>query len=253
MKSFHNIDSPLQIKGDINSKGPVNHNHDPSKVPPVFIILVLRVFSLQLLSTLCSCKVTPTPLISPIQTDTCKTKSRQPYRKKNAAYIPSFSFCTSITWSWSALDMTRTSICYLNFQFSWKHTLRKPLALHHLETVSNAIKDNNTEANSYSWLQPRKDYVAKTEDLYLFDNISVICMQTYWTLILLYINLLVKHKISQNCESAVYFGSALAIINENCGESHLGLHFSLEIGCLENNIILIIQIYISIWEIISCR
>ena len=35
-----------------------------------------------------------------------------------------------------------------------------PLAMYQLETGLVPIKDNNTEANSYNWLQPRKDYLA---------------------------------------------------------------------------------------------
>ena len=41
----------------------------------------------------------------------------------------------------------------------------KPLALYHLEAVSPPIKDKNSEANSYTWLQSRKIYLAMTEEI----------------------------------------------------------------------------------------
>ena len=44
---------------------------------------------------------------------------------------------------------------------------QKPLPLHHLGTVPVPIKHNNTEANSYTWLQPRNDYLAMTEENYI--------------------------------------------------------------------------------------
>ena len=45
--------------------------------------------------------------------------------------------------------------------------IQKPFALYQLEAVPFPIKDNNTEANSYTWLQPRKDYLAMIEDNYI--------------------------------------------------------------------------------------
>ena len=43
----------------------------------------------------------------------------------------------------------------------------EPLALYQLEKVPVLIKDYNTKANSYTWLQPRKDYLAVKEDNYI--------------------------------------------------------------------------------------
>ena len=39
----------------------------------------------------------------------------------------------------------------------------KPLALYQLEIIPVPIKDNNTEANSYTLLQTRKDYLTIIE------------------------------------------------------------------------------------------
>ena len=44
---------------------------------------------------------------------------------------------------------------------------QKPFALYHLETVPVPIIDTNTEANVYTWLWPRKDYLAMTEEEYI--------------------------------------------------------------------------------------
>ena len=54
---------------------------------------------------------------------------------------------------------------FLQFPIFIEPYTQKPLALYQLETVPVPIKDNNTEANSYSWLQPRKDYLAMTEEI----------------------------------------------------------------------------------------
>ena len=43
----------------------------------------------------------------------------------------------------------------------------KLVALYHLEPVPVTIKDSNSEANSYTWLKPRKDYLAMTEENYI--------------------------------------------------------------------------------------
>ena len=48
------------------------------------------------------------------------------------------------------------------------HT-QKALASYQLETLLAAIKDNNTEANSYTWAQPRKDCLAMSDEKFIFD------------------------------------------------------------------------------------
>ena len=45
--------------------------------------------------------------------------------------------------------------------------IQKHSALYQLETVLVPIKDNNTETNSYTLLQPRKDYLCLTEEKYI--------------------------------------------------------------------------------------
>ena len=43
---------------------------------------------------------------------------------------------------------------------------QKPLHLYQLETLPVPFKYNNTEANSYTWLQPREDYFAMIGEKY---------------------------------------------------------------------------------------
>ena len=76
---------------------------------------------------------------------------------------------------------------------------QKHLVLYQLETVQVPIKDN-TEAYTYTWLQPRKDYFAMTEENYISLTSAELVMyehkgHEYFCETIF----LVKHKTSQSC------------------------------------------------------
>ena len=75
-----------------------------------------------------------------------------------------------------------------------------------LETVPIPIKDNNTEVNSHTWLQPRKDYLAMIEENYI--SLTYTELNTYKHIGHEYFCetiYLVTLKTSQSCKSAVFF------------------------------------------------
>ena len=94
---------------------------------------------------------------------------------------------------------------------------QKPLALYQLEEVPVPIKDTNTEANSYTWLQLKKDYLAMTEENYIsltsaeLPTCKHIGNEYFFKSIFL-----VKHKTPQSFGSAVIFDLSPGSINDNC-------------------------------------
>ena len=83
---------------------------------------------------------------------------------------------------------------------------QKPLVLYQLETVPVPILDRNNEAQSCTYLQVRKPYIALNSETYISlrhqelrsckrNDREFYCEELF----------MVKHKSSYSCESAIYF------------------------------------------------
>ena len=101
----------------------------------------------------------PKTLISPTQLMHMLDKSRQPYRKQIQT-IPCYFLNLYYYYDMKAVSFGYDKDLNLVLQFPAfiESYTQKPLALYQVETVPVPFKDNNTEANSHTWLQPRKDY-----------------------------------------------------------------------------------------------
>ena len=95
--------------------------------------------------------------------------------------------------------------------------IHKPLILYQLESVPVPILDANTEAQSYTHLCVNKPYIALNTETYttLTQQELRSCMKIgnefYCEGLLV-----VKHKSSYSCESAIYFNLTTDIIRKNC-------------------------------------
>ena len=94
---------------------------------------------------------------------------------------------------------------------------QKPLILYQLETVPVPILDRNNKAQSYKHLQVRKPYIALNSETYIslrqqeLRSCKRIGHEFYCEELLV-----VKHKSSYSCESAIYFNLTTDIIKNNC-------------------------------------
>ena len=95
--------------------------------------------------------------------------------------------------------------------------IQKPLNLYQLETVPVPILNTNTEAQSHTHLQVSKPYLALNSETYIslthleLQSCKKIGSKFYCEEILV-----VKHKSSYSCESAIYFNVTTDIIRNNC-------------------------------------
>ena len=94
---------------------------------------------------------------------------------------------------------------------------QKPLILYQLETVPVLILDTNSEAQSYTYLKVSKPYLALNSETYIslthqeLQSCKKIGNEFYCEELLI-----VKHKSSYSCESAIYFNLTADIIRNNC-------------------------------------
>ena len=94
---------------------------------------------------------------------------------------------------------------------------QKPLVLYQLETVPVPILDRNNEAQSYMHLQFTKPYIALNSETYIslrhqeLKSCKRIGHEFYCEELIV-----VKHKSSCSCESALYFNLTTDIIKNNC-------------------------------------
>ena len=94
---------------------------------------------------------------------------------------------------------------------------QKPLILYQLETVTVPILDKNVEAQSYKHLRIKKPYLALNSETYIslthqeLRSCKKIGNEFYCEELLI-----VKHKYSYSCESAIYFNLTTDIIRNNC-------------------------------------
>ena len=95
--------------------------------------------------------------------------------------------------------------------------MQKPLILYQLETVPVPILDQNTKAQSYTHLRIKKPYIALNSETYIslrqqeLRSCEKIGYEFYYEELLV-----VKHKSSYSCESAIYFNLTTDIIKNNC-------------------------------------
>ena len=93
---------------------------------------------------------------------------------------------------------------------------QQPLILYQLETVPVPILDQNNKAESYTYLKIQKPYIALNSETYIslrqqeLRTCKRIGYEFYCKELLV-----VKHKTSYICESAIYFNSDTNIIKEN--------------------------------------
>ena len=94
---------------------------------------------------------------------------------------------------------------------------QQPLILYQLETVPVPILDQNDKAQSYPLLEPRKQYIILNSETYIaprqqeLRTFKRIGYKFYCEELLI-----VKHKTSYSCKSAIYFNLGTDIIQENC-------------------------------------
>ena len=94
---------------------------------------------------------------------------------------------------------------------------QQPLILYQLETVPVPIIDQNTQAQSYTYLQINKPYIALNSETYI--SIRQQELRTYKRIgYEFYCKelFIVKHKSRYICESAIYFNLDAKTIKENC-------------------------------------
>ena len=89
--------------------------------------------------------------------------------------------------------------------------------LYQLETVPAPILDKNDRAHSYMHLQVKKPYITLNSETYISLRQQELrtCKRTGYEFYCEEL-LIVKHKTSYSCESAIYFNSDTDIIKENC-------------------------------------
>ena len=95
--------------------------------------------------------------------------------------------------------------------------IQKPLILYQLETVPVPILDTNMEVQSYTHLHVNKPYIALNTETYItltqqeLRSCKKIGNEFYCEELLV-----VKHKSSYSCESAIYFNLTTDNIRKNC-------------------------------------
>ena len=91
------------------------------------------------------------------------------------------------------------------------------LTLYQLETVPVPIVDENEKAQSYTYLQVRKTYIALNSETYISLRIQELetCKRIGYEFYCEEL-FVVKHKTQYSCESAIYFDLGADIIKENC-------------------------------------
>ena len=95
--------------------------------------------------------------------------------------------------------------------------MQKPLVLYQLETVPVPILDQNTKAQSYTHLRMKKPYITLNSETHIslrqeeLRSYKKIGYEFYCKELLV-----VKHKSSYSCESAIYFNLTTEIIKNNC-------------------------------------
>ena len=95
--------------------------------------------------------------------------------------------------------------------------VQRPLILYQLETVPVPILDTNTEAQSYTHLCVNKTYIALNTETYIMltqqelRSCKKIGNEFYCEELLV-----VKHKSTYSCKSAIYFNLTTDIIRKNC-------------------------------------
>ena len=94
---------------------------------------------------------------------------------------------------------------------------QQPLILYQLETVPAPIIDQNTQAQSYTYLQVNKPYIALNSETYIsirqqeLRTCKGIGYEFYCKELFM-----VKHKSRYSCESVIYFNLNVETIKENC-------------------------------------
>ena len=91
------------------------------------------------------------------------------------------------------------------------------LTLYQLETVPVPIIDRNKNAQSYTYLQVTKPYIALNSETYISLRIQELeaCKKIGYEFYCEEL-FVVKHRSQNNCESTIYFDSNTEIIKENC-------------------------------------
>ena len=95
--------------------------------------------------------------------------------------------------------------------------IQQHLILYQIETVPVPIVDENEQAQSYTYLQVKKPYIALYSETYIsfrmqeLDTCKKIGYEFYCEELFV-----VKHKFQHSCESAIYFDLGIDIIKENC-------------------------------------
>ena len=91
------------------------------------------------------------------------------------------------------------------------------LMLYQLETVPVPIVDENEKAQSYTYLQVRKPYIALNSEMHISLRIQELetCKRIGYEFYCEEL-FVVKHKTQYSCESAIYFDLGIDINKENC-------------------------------------
>ena len=95
--------------------------------------------------------------------------------------------------------------------------IQQPLVLYQLETVPDPILDQNDKAQSCTLLQPRKPYITLNSETYIALRQQELrtCKRMGYEFDCKKL-VVVKHKTSYSCESAIYLNLDTDIIKENC-------------------------------------
>ena len=94
--------------------------------------------------------------------------------------------------------------------------IQKPLVLYKLETVPVPILDTNFVVQSYTHLKVRKPYLALNSETYIsLTNQELRSCKKIGNKFYCEELLVVKHKSSYSCESAIYFNLTTDIIRNN--------------------------------------
>ena len=94
---------------------------------------------------------------------------------------------------------------------------QQPLILYQIETVPVPVIDRNTQAQSYTYLQVNRPYIALKPEAYItirqqeLRTCKRVGYEFYYEGLFV-----VKHKSKYSCKSAIYFDINSDIIKENC-------------------------------------
>ena len=86
-----------------------------------------------------------------------------------------------------------------------------------MKTVPVPIIDENEQAQSYTYLQVRKPYIALNSETYISLRIQELetCKKLGYEFYSEEL-FVVRHKTQHSCESAIYFDLGADVIKENC-------------------------------------